>query len=170
MFNIEILHQQKINEKDRELLLIKGEILKMKEQTEEDENSSKKNAIKLERHILEQENQIKSLNIIIDDLKRDQREKISVEQRIEGKNREISLLLKEIDTLKEDIIVYKLNLGKKNDFKNEALEAELLKLCHQNKELKKEIADLKYRNEDLIFKQTSNIFVLTVFRDIPWII
>ena len=170
MFNIEILHQQKINEKDRELLLIKGEILKMKEQTEEDENSSKKNAIKLERHILEQENQIKSLNIIIDDLKRDQREKISVEQRIEGKNREISLLLKEIDTLKEDIIVYKLNLGKKNDVKNEALEAELLKLCHQNKELKKEIADLKYRNEDLIFKQTSNIFVLTVFRDIPQII
>lgn len=170
MFNIEILHQQKINEKDRELLLIKGEILKMKEQTEEDENSSKKNAIKLERHILEQENQIKSLNIIIDDLKRDQREKISVEQRIEGKNREISLLLKEIDTLKEDIIVYKLNLGKKNDVKNEALEAELLKLCHQNKELKKEIADLKYRNEDLIFKQTSNIFGLTVFRDIPQII
>ena len=170
MFNIEILHQQKINEKDRELLLIKGEILKMKEQTEEDENSSKKNAIKLERHILEQENQIKSLNIIIDDLKRDQREKISVEQRIEGKNREISLLLKEIDTLKEDIIVYKLNLGKKNDVKNEALEAELLKLYHQNKELKKEIADLKYRNEDLIFKQTSNIFVLTVFRDIPQII
>ena len=170
MFNIEILHQQKINEKDRELLLIKGEILKMKEQTEEDENSSKKNAIKLERHILEQENQIKSLNIIIDDLKRDQREKISVEQRIEGKNREISLLLKEIDTLKEDIIIYKLNLGKRNDVKNEALEAELLKLYHQNKELKKEIADLKYRNEDLIFKQTSNIFVLTVFRDIPQII
>ena len=40
------------------------------------------------------------------------------------------MLKGEIDNLKEDLMAYKLNLGKQTNVKTEALEAELLKLCH----------------------------------------
>jgi hypothetical protein len=51
--------------------------------------------------------------MIIDDLKRESRDRISIEQRLEGKNKEIRMLKGEIDQLKEDMLYHKLNLGKK---------------------------------------------------------
>ena len=72
----------------------------MKEVRDEIETLNKKQLIKYEREYLEQENQIKSLTLIIDEYKRDQREKIAVDQRVEGKNKERHLLKIEIDSLK----------------------------------------------------------------------
>lgn len=56
-----------------------------------------------------------------------------------------------MEQLREDMMVYKLNLGNKhvNDKGNSSiLEHELLKMSNQNKELKKEIVDIKHKLDD----------------------
>lgn len=62
-----------------------------------------------------------------------------------------------MDQLKEDILCYKLNIGKHSETygkqkEQQMLEGELLKMSSQNKMLKKEIVDLRLKIEELNFK------------------
>lgn len=70
---------------------------RMNEIINEQQSYQKKQQIKFEREQIENETQIKSLNMIIDDLKQQAREKTNIQQRLEAKNKEIKLLRDEIE-------------------------------------------------------------------------
>ena len=60
--------------------------------------------------------------MIIDDLKQQARDKLSIEQRLESKNKEIRLLRDEIGQLKEDMLYSRLNLVKKPELNENVIE------------------------------------------------
>jgi len=78
-----------LQEKDKEILKMKGELMKMREMVDESQVSSKKQGIKVERELIEANNQIRNLHQIIEDLKIQAREKNSIEERLQAKNKEI---------------------------------------------------------------------------------
>lgn len=54
-------------EKHKEIMILKSELNRVKEDKEENENQFKKQKNRMERDIYELENQIKVLNIIVND-------------------------------------------------------------------------------------------------------
>lgn len=98
--------------------------------------------------------------MIISDLKEKARDRVSIEERLESKNTEVKILKSEIDQLREDLLCYKLNLGKQAEMKVGGIEHELLKMSQQNKELKKQLADLKHKLDDMQFKSQSKLTII----------
>lgn len=64
---------------------------------------------------MEAENQIKSLNLIVEDLRRVGKDKTSVEQRLEAKHNEIALLKEQLEEMREELLSKKFNLARKGD-------------------------------------------------------
>ena len=84
------------------------------------------------------------------------RDRVNIEQRLEAKNKEIKVLVQEIDQLKEDLLGYKLNLVKKHESSStHNLEVDLIRMSRENKDLKKEIHELRLKIDDFSFKHTN---------------
>ena len=64
----------------------------LRDQLDDKESELRKAKLRLERDELEHQKQVKSLGLIIEDLKSANRDKAAYEQRLEAKHNEISLL------------------------------------------------------------------------------
>ena len=72
---------------------------------------------------------------------------------MEAKSNEVRYLKEEIDSQKESLLAYRLNLHPSSKrYPSSLLDSELLALAKDNKSLRLELNDLKHKYEDLVFK------------------
>jgi len=108
-YEIEQIHrdnQIKNSDKDRELLIIKSEVIRAQEQVEDQVNIQKKLQIKFDKEALDYQLQIKTLTKINDELKDEIQEISLLEAKLEERDTQIEALSEEIDDLKEQLLMH----------------------------------------------------------------
>ena len=167
-YEIEQIHrdnQIKNSEKERELLIIKSEVIRAQEQVEDQVNIQKKLQIKFDKEALDYQLQIKTLTKINDELKDEIQEISLLEAKLEERDTQIEALSEEIDDLKEQLLMHKLRLvpstqAGDSSQSGSSIEHELVRLTQHNRSLQAEIGQLKRKIDDQNFKAQSNIIQL----------
>ncbi|TNV82916.1 hypothetical protein FGO68_gene2838 [Halteria grandinella] len=153
----------KMGEKERELLMVKSELLRSQESKEDVNVGQKKALIKAETDALEYQQQIKTLTHIIDGFQAQLKEVDLLEERLEAKSQECENLSDDIEALKEQIMLYKYRLIPTKGLTESdqsgsstcggVTEQEIIRLAQQNRQLNSDVSALKRRLDDMTFKQ-----------------
>ncbi len=154
-------YQLRVTEKDREILMLKSEVVRAQESSQEVHNQQKKLHIKFEQEALEYQLQIKTLTRINDEIKDEMLEVALIEEKMLEKNQIIESLAEEVDDLKEQILMHKLrlvpltNVADTQSGNKSSTEQDLVRLTQQNRQLNSEVAALKRKIDDHNFKTQS---------------
>ena len=121
----------KASERERELLILKSEVIRAQESKEDSAVSVKKLTVKYEKELMDWQQQVKTLTKINEELKSELEEVQLLEARLAQKDEEIESLQDDIDTLKEQILAHKLRLVPRDDVQSgsNSVDQETVKLA-----------------------------------------
>jgi len=137
-------------EKERELLIIKSEVIRAQESREDSSVSMKKLSVKHEKEVMEWQQQVKALTKINEELKSELEEVQLLEGRLADKDQEIESLQDDVDTLKEQVLAHKLRLVPREDMQSgsNSVDQETVKLAKENRLMNNELTSLKRKLDD----------------------
>jgi len=144
-------------EKERELLILKSEVIRAQESREDSSVSMKKLTVKHEKEVIEWQLQVKALTKINEELKGELEEVQLLESRLAEKDQVIESLEDDVDTLKEQVLAHRLRLVPREDMQSgsNSVDQETVKLAKENRLINNELTSLKRKLDDQNFKMQS---------------